>query len=365
MDIRDNIVKALERIDFLTNQATTYERYKLNRAREILQSCMGNEPFWRYDRTASERARELVDFLGVYWKHQVGLDVCRFDSDGYLVPKEVDTETLLERLSDDTLEEANAIGGFLGVPQEREEPWDVVINTRVTASRWREFGSRQRQPGSMAEYDSADGDDEAEGSDQFSDLEEDEDAVYTNSTPAGSHLHHSQRLLEVEETWLSRASTSVQDVVRLLAGRLCSEYGYVVAPVSIPFHHHGQVAHTMTVLTDAANLFRNTRSISPANKILLALGRRIPATDFLFAQKLRQLLMLRLSHLWRSHSGWLITPTTGAPVRGDASQSRHGLLDANLMLDSVAYMWPVNFYGFPSVSVAAEVERVGRCRSPM
>ncbi|KAL6401263.1 hypothetical protein AUP68_15630 [Ilyonectria robusta] len=182
MDIRENITKALERIDVLTNQATTYERYKLNRAREILQSCMRNEPFWRYDRTASERARELVDFLGVYSRHQLGLDVCRFDPDGYLVPKAVDTETLLKKLSEDTLEEANTIGGFLGVPQEREEPWDVVINTRATASRWREFGSRHRQPGSMAEYDSADGDDEAEGSDQFSDQEEDEDAVFANSS---------------------------------------------------------------------------------------------------------------------------------------------------------------------------------------
>lgn len=109
--------------------------------------------------------------------------------------------------------------------------------------------------------------------------------------------------LGVDETWHSRVSTGVQDLVRLMIGRLYSEYGYVVVPVSIPFHHQGQVAHAMTVLTDATNLLPSTRSISPANKILLVLGRRIPAADFLFAQKLRQLLMQRLPHLWRSRSG--------------------------------------------------------------
>ncbi|KAH7120076.1 hypothetical protein B0J13DRAFT_568124, partial [Dactylonectria estremocensis] len=169
MDIRDNIAEALERIDILTNQATSHERYKLSRAREILRSCMDNEALWRQDQTACGKARELVDFLDVYSRRQVGLDVCRFDADGCLVPKAVDTETLLEKFSDNALEEANAIGYFLGVPQEREEPWSVVINTRTTASRRREFVSPQRRPGSVAEYDSADGHDKAEESDPFSD----------------------------------------------------------------------------------------------------------------------------------------------------------------------------------------------------
>ncbi|KAH7115754.1 hypothetical protein B0J13DRAFT_681344, partial [Dactylonectria estremocensis] len=175
MDIRDNIAKALEGIDFLTNQATTYERYKLSRAREILRSCMDNEALWRHEQIACGRARGLVDFLGVYSRHQVGLDVCRFDPDGYLVPKAVDTDALLEKLSEDTLEEANAIGCVLGVPQERKEPWDVVIHMRATAS------GRQRRPGSVAEYDSADADDEAEYSDPFSDEEEvEDDAVWAD-----------------------------------------------------------------------------------------------------------------------------------------------------------------------------------------
>ncbi|KAH6956057.1 hypothetical protein BKA56DRAFT_681205 [Ilyonectria sp. MPI-CAGE-AT-0026] len=176
MDIRDNIAEALERIDFLTNQATTYERYKLSRAREILRSCMDNEALWRHEKIACGRARGLVDFLGVYSRHQIGLDVCRFDPDGYLVPKAVETDTLLEKFSEDTLEEANAIGCVLGVPQEREEPWDVVIHTRATAS------GRQRGPGSEAEYGSADGDDKAEDSDPFSDEEEEEDAVWADSS---------------------------------------------------------------------------------------------------------------------------------------------------------------------------------------
>ncbi|KAH7132933.1 hypothetical protein EDB81DRAFT_888054 [Dactylonectria macrodidyma] len=182
MDTRDNIAEALERIDSLTNQATPYERYKLSRAREILRSCMDNEALWRQDQTAYGRARELVNFLDVYSRHQVDPGVSWFDADGCLVPKTVDTETLLEKFSDDALEEANAICYFLGVPQEREKPWSMVINTRTTASGEREFVSRQRRPGSVSEYDSADGGDKAEESDPFTDEEEGEDAGWADSS---------------------------------------------------------------------------------------------------------------------------------------------------------------------------------------
>src|SRR5688500_7217184 len=99
MDTRDNIAEALKRIDLLTNQATLHERYKLSQAREILRSCMDNEALWHQDQTACERARKLVDFLDMYLRRQVDSGVWWFDADGCLVPKTVDTETLLEKFS--------------------------------------------------------------------------------------------------------------------------------------------------------------------------------------------------------------------------------------------------------------------------
>lgn len=181
MDMKGNIDEALERIDSLANQATPYERYKLCRARDILRSCMNNEAFWYEDRIAYSRERALVDFLGMYSRHQANLDVYRLDLDGYLVPNAVDSEALLEKLSDDILEEVNAIGSFLGVPREREEPWGVVMNTRAMASWQQEFGSRQHRSGSASEYGSADETDETEDSDPFSDGDENEDAVWVES----------------------------------------------------------------------------------------------------------------------------------------------------------------------------------------
>ncbi|KAH7132981.1 hypothetical protein EDB81DRAFT_807343 [Dactylonectria macrodidyma] len=146
---------------------------------------MDNEALWHQDQTACERARKLVDFLDMYLRRQVDSGVWWFDADGCLVPKTVDTETLLEKFSDDALEEANEICYFLGVPQEREKPWSVVVNTRTTASGGREFVSRQRRPGSVSEYDSADGGDKAEESDPFTDEEEDEDAGWGADSSAG------------------------------------------------------------------------------------------------------------------------------------------------------------------------------------
>lgn len=165
------------------------------------------------------------------------------------------------------------------------------------------------------------------------------------------------KLLGIDEVWLSLASSGVQSVVNDMVGKLCTEYGYSVVSISIPFTQEGQAAHAMTVLADAASLLPDTRKVSAANKILLALGRTTPATDYLLAQKLRQLLMQHLSHLWRAHPGMIIiTPTTacaGSPIRGGRAELEHGLLDGNLTLESMTYVWLANFCGLPSISVPA------------
>lgn len=96
--------------------------------------------------------------------------------------------------------------------------------------------------------------------------------------------------------------------------------------------------------------------MTPANKILLALGGVAPATDFLLAQKLRQLLMQHLAFLWAKYPGMIIvTPTTscaGWPIRNEV-ELKYGVSDGDQTLKTMEYVWMANFLGMPSLSVPA------------
>jgi len=137
---------------------------------------------------------------------------------------------------------------------------------------------------------------------------------------------------------------------------LAAHKGYTVMPIEIPFLEEGQIAHALTILTDAAALLPDTRGLSPANRILLALGRTTPSTDFLLAQKLRRVLMQHLSWLWQNYPGMVIvTPTTscaGWPIRSD-SELKYGVNDGDKTIESMEYVWLGNFCGMPSISVPA------------
>lgn len=165
------------------------------------------------------------------------------------------------------------------------------------------------------------------------------------------------KLLGIYDEWFSRAQPGVQSLVRSLVDKLVAEHGYEVVPISIPFVAEGQMAHALTVLTDAATLLADTKGITAANKILLSLGRTTPATDYLLAQKLRGMFMQHLAYLWQKYPGMLIiTPTTacaGSPIRGGNSELHYGLNDANYTLQSMEYVWLANFCGLPALSVPA------------
>ncbi|KAF9768238.1 hypothetical protein IL306_014483 [Fusarium sp. DS 682] len=165
------------------------------------------------------------------------------------------------------------------------------------------------------------------------------------------------KLLGIYESWFDLAAPGVQSVTKKMIGRLCTKYGYTIVLISIPYTEEGQIAHAMTVLADAASLLPKSANTTPANKLLLAMGRTTPAGDYVLAQKLRNLLMQHLSHLWQTYPGMLIiTPTTacpGAPIRGGVSELKHGLSDGNYTIESMTYVWLANFCGMPSLSVPA------------
>ncbi|KAF7562837.1 hypothetical protein G7046_g1283 [Stylonectria norvegica] len=165
------------------------------------------------------------------------------------------------------------------------------------------------------------------------------------------------KVLGIHEKWFSHADLGVQTLVRGLVDTLSAKYGYTIVEIDIPFTAEGQTAHALTVLTDGATLLEKTDNITPANKILLSLGRVTPSTDYLLAQKLRGLLMQHLAYLWQKYPGMMIiTPTTacaGAPILRGAGEMKHGISDGNRTLKSMEYVWLANFCGLPALTVPA------------
>jgi Asp-tRNA(Asn)/Glu-tRNA(Gln) amidotransferase A subunit family amidase len=175
-------------------------------------------------------------------------------------------------------------------------------------------------------------------------------------SPSAGLVRNPRRILGIPDAWFSRATSEVQDLSRYLIDKLVSEYNYHVVPIEIPFLVEGQIAHAMTVLTDAATLLPQTDNLTAANRILIALGTVTPATDFLLAQKLRQLLMQHLAFLWSIHPIMIIiTPTTscaGWPIK-DKKELRYGVSDGDQTLKTMEYVWMANFTGLPALTVPA------------
>ncbi len=169
----------------------------------------------------------------------------------------------------------------------------------------------------------------------------------------------SPKILGIPTAWFARATPTIQALCNSLIRELVSSHGYTTVPIRIPFLPEGQLAHALTVLTDAATLIppAKTKNLTAANRVLLSLGRVTPATDYMLAQKLRRLLMQHLAFLWQAHPGMVIvTPTTaceGLPIVSEAAEMRWGLNDGDRTMASMEYVWLANFCGLPSLSVPA------------
>ncbi|CAF9919184.1 MAG: hypothetical protein ALECFALPRED_001080, partial [Alectoria fallacina] len=163
------------------------------------------------------------------------------------------------------------------------------------------------------------------------------------------------KILGIPEAWFARSTPAIQRLCRSLLDLLVSTYNYTLVPISIPFLPEGQSAHAMTVLSDAATALPSTHNLTPANKILIALGTVTPSTDYVLAQKLRQLLMQHLSHLWKQHPGMIIvTPTTPCPgwrIGRPEVDLKSGISDGDTTQATMEYAWMANFLGVPALSV--------------
>ena len=162
------------------------------------------------------------------------------------------------------------------------------------------------------------------------------------------------KVLGVYKSWVDRADPPVQEAFQSTIQYLTSELGYKVVDINIPLLKEGQLAHAMTILAEGSSGYRESiYDLTPANRVLMSVAKQTPATDFLLAQRVRNLIMEHLAYLFRTHPGIVIvtptTPNAGWPV--DPAELTHGVTNANMQLRNMEYVWLANFTGVPCIQV--------------
>ncbi|EMC99159.1 hypothetical protein BAUCODRAFT_31474 [Baudoinia panamericana UAMH 10762] len=183
----------------------------------------------------------------------------------------------------------------------------------------------------------------------------DRDSKLFSPPQSAARLSKRTKVLGVFNEWFARADAPVKDACQATIDYLTSKHGYTVVPITLPLLHDAQVAHGMTILTEigAGVPTSSISQLTAPNKVLLSCGTKTPSVDFLQAQKLRNLLMQHLAHLFDQHPGMIIvTPTTpNAGWHFSPQDLRYGCSDGNMQLRNMEYAYLANFVGCPAISV--------------
>ena len=167
--------------------------------------------------------------------------------------------------------------------------------------------------------------------------------------------NHSSRkkILGIYRIWFDLADEPVQKACWKVLDYFTSQLGYETIDISIPLAHEGQLAHAMTILAEIGSGIPSVRDITAPNKVLISVGKKTSAVDLLQAQKLRNLLMQHLAHLYAQHPGLIIvTPTTpNAGWHINQADLKYGCSDGNKQIQNMTYAWLANFVGCPAISV--------------
>ncbi|KAL5119697.1 hypothetical protein ACEQ8H_002303 [Pleosporales sp. CAS-2024a] len=161
------------------------------------------------------------------------------------------------------------------------------------------------------------------------------------------------KVIGICKPWFDRADPPVQEACQCALRYLQAELGYTMIEISIPLLQQGQLAHAMTILAEGVDLSRPIWELTPANRILMKVARQTPATDFLLAQRLRNVIMEHLADLFVNHPGLIIatptTPNAGWPI--EDADVVCGMSNANMTLRNMEYVWLANFTGIPCLQV--------------
>lgn len=171
------------------------------------------------------------------------------------------------------------------------------------------------------------------------------------------------KTIGVVADWIDRAEAPVRAVFDT-ALDYYRQNGYDVIDITIPYLPEGQRAHVLTIMAEIASGLdpRQIRQLTAPNKVLVSMGMwQITGQDLLASQRLRNLLMTHLAHLFKTHPGLMIlSPTTPLPgwhIDGGEADLVRGVSDGKTSVRNMEYVWLANFMGCPSINCPAGYDR--------
>ncbi|KAL2432616.1 Fatty acid amide hydrolase [Exophiala dermatitidis] len=173
-----------------------------------------------------------------------------------------------------------------------------------------------------------------------------------------SEIPKGRKVLGLDRDWISRADPEVLDMFNAAIDHYVRNLSYEAVDISIPYLPQGQKAHALTILSESRSQHSaaNIKHLSWHNQLLLNVaGSHATAQDFIFAQKMRNLLMCHLAWLWEQYPGLLLlsptTPCAGWKIEkpGDIT-SGYGVSDGDQSLRAMEYVYLANFTGAPAIS---------------
>lgn len=167
-----------------------------------------------------------------------------------------------------------------------------------------------------------------------------------------------KKYIGIDRAWLNRADPVVLDMFNAAVDHYVKAQGYEVVDIKIPLIPEGQKAHALTILSEGRSHMTPeiVKQLSWHNQLLLnVIGSHATAQDFLFSQKLRNLLMSHLAWLWEEYPGMIIltptTPNAGWKIGKPSDLTNgYGVSDGDMSLRSMEYVYLANFVGTPAIS---------------
>lgn len=192
------------------------------------------------------------------------------------------------------------------------------------------------------------------------------DAVGSLFAPSLPPSPTQKKYLGICRPWMDAATPAVRSVLEPLIAHLTSVQGYEPVPISLPHLRAGQLAHAATCLSEGSAESRARVAGTPRennhlsllnspNRLLLSIGSRTPAAEYLSYAQVRGVLMRHLAHLYELYPGMVIlSPTT--PVAGwpkENGDEAYGFSDGNMSMYNMTFCWVANTSGCPAVTAPA------------
>ncbi|KAK3630175.1 hypothetical protein LTR56_017589 [Elasticomyces elasticus] len=176
--------------------------------------------------------------------------------------------------------------------------------------------------------------------------------VSTSYPPPKKYVGPRNKVLGVCRSWLDRAEPRVREACETAIQYLAAEQGYRVVEISLPFLNEGQMSHIVTLFSEIRASISDSSGLTLENRFFLSFFSAVEARDFLFAQKIRNILMEHLSYLFEQYPGLIIvtpvTPDPATPIRPE--DAYNGITDLAASARVMEYVWLANFSGTPCLT---------------